>query len=123
MARLKALVPIVPETTVLPEQFQAKTDAGLPAKRLMVAVLERALGETRRTRAAPIGRNAASSPKSRSGSLRMTPAGRSPSLPSATRLASTSLPSALVSESVTRGLDVWRYVQPAGLEQPEHAFG
>src|SRR5712692_10987224 len=46
MARLKALVPIVPETTVLPEQFQAKTDAGLPAKRLMVAVLERALGET-----------------------------------------------------------------------------
>ena len=47
MARLKALVPIAPETTVLPEQFrlQAKTDAFLPAKRLMVAVLERALGE------------------------------------------------------------------------------
>jgi len=46
MARLKALVPIVPETTVLPEQFrQAKTDAFLPAKRIMVAVLERALGE------------------------------------------------------------------------------
>ncbi len=47
MARLKTLVPITPETTVLPEQFrlQAKTDAFLPAKRLMVAVLERALGE------------------------------------------------------------------------------
>ena len=47
MARLKVLVPIAPETTVLPEQFrlQAKTDAFLPAKRLMVAVLERALGE------------------------------------------------------------------------------
>ena len=47
MARLKTLVPIAPETTVLPEQFrlQAKTDAFLPAKRLMVAVLERALGE------------------------------------------------------------------------------
>ena len=47
MARLKALVPIAPETTVLPEQFrlQPKTDAFLPAKRLMVAVLERALGE------------------------------------------------------------------------------
>src|SRR2546427_3157726 len=47
MARLRTLVPIVPETTVLPEQFrlQAKTDAFLPAKRLMVAVLERALGE------------------------------------------------------------------------------
>src|SRR5712692_9191199 len=46
MARVRALVPIVPETTVLPEQFrQAKTDAFLPAKRLMVAVLERALGE------------------------------------------------------------------------------
>src|SRR5438132_384545 len=47
MARLKAPVPITPETTVLPEQFrlQAKTDAFLPAKRLMVAVLERALGE------------------------------------------------------------------------------
>src|SRR5258705_5835106 len=46
MAR-KAPVPIAPETTVLPEQFrlQAKTDAFLPAKRLMVAVLERALGE------------------------------------------------------------------------------
>src|SRR6266849_3883129 len=47
MARLKALVPIAPETTVLPEQFrlQPKTDAFLPAKRLMVAVLERALPE------------------------------------------------------------------------------
>ncbi len=47
MARLKAPVPIAPETTILPEQFrlQAKTDALLPAKRLMVAVLERALGE------------------------------------------------------------------------------
>ena len=46
MARLKALVPIAPETTVLPEQFrQAKTEAFLPAKRLMVAVLERAVGE------------------------------------------------------------------------------
>src|SRR6266849_1040895 len=47
MARLKTLVPIAPETTVLPEQFrlQAKTDAFLPAKRLMVTVLERALGE------------------------------------------------------------------------------
>ena len=47
MARLKALVPIVPETTVLPEQFrlQAKADAFLPAKRLMVTVLQRALGE------------------------------------------------------------------------------
>ena len=47
MARLKTLAPIAPETTILPEQFrpQAKTDAFLPAKRLMVAVLERALGE------------------------------------------------------------------------------
>ena len=46
MARLKVLVPIAPETTVLPEQFrQANTDAFLPAKRLMVAVLERAVGE------------------------------------------------------------------------------
>src|SRR5712692_10634656 len=47
MARLKALVPIAPETTVLPEQFRlrAKTDAFLPAKRLMVAVLERTPGE------------------------------------------------------------------------------
>lgn len=46
MARLKATVPIPPETTVLLEQFrQAKPDAFLPAKRLMVAVLERALGE------------------------------------------------------------------------------
>jgi len=46
MARLKALVPIAPETTVLPEQFgQANTEVFLPAKRLMVAVLERAVGE------------------------------------------------------------------------------
>jgi hypothetical protein len=47
MARLKTLVPIAPETTVLPEQFrlQPKTDAFLPAKRLMVAVLERAFSE------------------------------------------------------------------------------
>lgn len=46
MARLKVLVPIAPETTVLPEQFRpTNTDAFLPAKRLMAAVLERALDE------------------------------------------------------------------------------
>ncbi len=71
---------------------------------------------TRRTRPGPIAGNAASSPRSRRGSLRMTPAGRSPSFPSAKRLASMSLPSALAFDSVTRRLDVWRYVRLAGLE-------
>src|SRR6266851_7013324 len=77
---------------------------------------------TRRTRPGLIGRDTASSPRSRRGSLRMTPAGHSRSSPFAKRLASMSLLSALASESVTRRLNVWRSVQSAGLEQPEHGF-
>ncbi len=60
MARLKADVPIPPETTVLPSQFllQPKPDAFSPAKRLMVAVLAAAVNEYEQYVAAtnPVGR-------------------------------------------------------------------
>ena len=124
MARLKTLVPITPETTVLPEQFrlQAKTDAFLPAKRLMVAVLERALGEYETSAARTDWRG-----RRQFAEVEAWFASDNTDWPfsfvAICEALSLDVPSVRASESATRRLDVWRSEQPAGLEQPEHAFG